>query len=112
MEVLLLTYDIVRRVPAHTIQQEHQFGSATITEWAKLCREVMLDYVLGSPQKIGGPNNTVEIDDSKFGLHKYSRGHKVKWQWVFGSVDLDSGETFLVPVTDRTADTLMAVISD
>jgi len=40
MEVLLLTY-IVRRVPAHTVQQEHQFGSATITDWAKLCREVM-----------------------------------------------------------------------
>jgi hypothetical protein len=59
MEVLLLTYDIVRGVPAHTIQQEHQFGSATITEWAKLSREVMLDYVLGSSQKIGGPNNTV-----------------------------------------------------
>jgi len=31
---------------------------------------------------------------------------------VFGSVDLDSGETFLVPVTDRTADTLMAVLRD
>jgi hypothetical protein len=42
MEVLLLTYDIVRRVPAHTIHQEDQFGSPTITERAKLCREVML----------------------------------------------------------------------
>jgi hypothetical protein len=42
MAVLLRTYDIVRRVPAHAIQQEHQFGSATITEWVKLCTEVML----------------------------------------------------------------------
>jgi len=40
MEVLLLTY-IVRRVLAHTMQQQHQFGSATITDWAKLCREAM-----------------------------------------------------------------------
>ena len=46
MEVLLLTYDAVRRVPVHTIQQERQFVFATITEWTKLCREVMLDYVL------------------------------------------------------------------
>jgi len=40
MEVLLFTYDIVRRVPAHTIQQEHHFETATITDFAKLCREV------------------------------------------------------------------------
>ena len=112
MEVLLLTYDIVRRVPVHTIQQEHQFGSATITEWAKLYREVMLDYVLGSSRKIDGPNNTVEIDERKFGLRKYNRGHKMKGQWVFSSVELESGKTFLVPVMDRTADTLMAVVSD
>jgi hypothetical protein len=111
MEVLLLMYDIIRRFPAHTLQQEHEFGSATITEWAKLCRDVILDYVLGSSQKIGGPNKTIEIDDSKFGLRKYNRGHKVKGQWVFGSVEHEAGKTFLVPVTDRTADTLMSVIS-
>ena len=62
MEVLLLTYDIVRRVPAHTTKQENQFVSATITEWTKLCREVMLDYLLGSSQEI------------------------VKGPWAFGSV--------------------------
>jgi hypothetical protein len=26
----------------------------------------MLDYVLGSSQKIGGPNKTIEIDESNF----------------------------------------------
>jgi hypothetical protein len=92
MEVMLLTYDIIRRVPAHTIQQEHQFGSSTITEWAKLCREVMLDYVLGSSQKIGGPNKTVEIDENKFGRRKYNRGHKVKGQLVFGGIERESGK--------------------
>jgi len=66
----------------------------------------------GSCQKIGGPNKTVEIDESKFGWRKYNRGHRVKEQWVFGSVEFESGKTFLVPVTDTTADTLMAVISD
>jgi len=72
----------------------------------------MLEYVLGSSPKIGGPNKTVEIDESKFGRRKYNRGHKVKGQWVFGGVERESGKTFLVPVPDRTADTLMAVISD
>jgi transposase-like protein len=31
---------------------------------------------------------------------------------VFGGVERESGETFLVPVPDRTADTLMTVIHD
>jgi hypothetical protein len=30
--------------------------------------------------------------------------------WVFGGVERESGATFLVPVPDRTADTLMAII--
>jgi hypothetical protein len=77
MEVLFLMYDIVRRVSAHIIQQEHQFGSAAITDWAKLYREVILNYVLGSSQTIGGPNKTVEIDDRKIGRCKYNGGHKI-----------------------------------
>jgi hypothetical protein len=72
----------------------------------------MLEYVLRSSQKIGGPNKTVEIDDSKFGWSKINRGHKMKGQWVFGGVERESGKTFLVPVPDTIADTLMAVISD
>jgi transposase-like protein len=63
-------------------------------------------------EKIGGPNKTVEIDESKFGKRKYGRGHPLKGQWVFDGVERESGKAFLVPFPDRTADTLMAVISD
>ena len=48
MEVLLLTYYMVRRVPAYTIQQEHQFDSAVLSDWLNLCRDATLDYVLGN----------------------------------------------------------------
>jgi hypothetical protein len=67
--------------------------------------------MFGCSEKIGGRNKTVEIEKSKFGRRKYHRGHAVKGECVFGGVKLDSGKTFLVPVPDRTADTLMAVIS-
>jgi transposase-like protein len=70
----------------------------------------MLVYMESCSEKIGGPNKTVEIDESKFGKRKYGRGHPVKGQWVFGGVERESGKTFLVPVPDRTADTLMTII--
>ena len=111
-EILLLTYDIVRREPAHHITDEYGFSSRTIADWGMFCRETMLIFMEGCSEKIGGPNKTVEIDESKFGRRKYHRGHPVKGQWVFGGVERESGRTFLVPVPDRTADTLVTIIRD
>jgi transposase-like protein len=68
--------------------------------------------VLGSSQKIGGLKKNVDIDESKVGRRKYNRGHAMKRQWVFGGVEREPGRTFLVPVLDGTAETLMAVIYD
>jgi transposase-like protein len=76
------------------------------------CRETMLVFLEGCSVQIGGPNKTVEFDESKFGRRKYQKRHPVKGQWVFGGVERESGETFLVPVKDRTANTLMAIIHD
>jgi len=67
MEVNFLTYNNVRRANSHTVQQESQFGSATISNWAKFCRETMFNYVQGGSQKIVGLNKTVEIDASSVG---------------------------------------------
>jgi transposase-like protein len=109
-EVLYLTYDILRREPAKHIQDEHHFNDHTIAEWGMFCRETLLVYLEGSSEKIGGPNKTVEIDESKFGRRKYHKGHPVYDQWVFGGVERGAGRTFLVPVRDRPVDTLMNVI--
>jgi transposase-like protein len=76
------------------------------------CKETMLVFLEGCSEKLGGPNQTVEIDESKFGRGKYHRGHSVQGQWVFGDVDRVSERLFLVPVPDRTADTLAAIIRD
>ena len=41
--------------------------------------------------KIGGPNKTVEIDESKFGWRMYCTGHPVQGQWVYGAVESPAG---------------------
>jgi hypothetical protein len=58
----------------------------------------MLEYVLGCSQKNGGPNKTVEIDDTKFCRRKYNWSHTVKGQSVYGGVKREFGKTILFPV--------------
>ena len=72
----------------------------------------MLVFMAGCSEKLGGPNKIVEVDESNICRRKYHRGHPVKGQWVFGGVQRESGRTCLVPVRDRTADTLVAIIRD
>ena len=77
-EVLFLTYEIVHNVPAKRILHEYGHGSATVTDWRQFVREAMAVYLQDNSQKIGGPDKTVDIDDSKFGKRKYHRGHRVQ----------------------------------
>jgi len=80
-------------------------------DWGMFCREVMLVLMEGCSEKIGGPNKTVKIDESKFRRRNYQTPtDPIKCQWVFGGVERGSGRTFLDPVPDRTADTLTAII--
>jgi hypothetical protein len=108
MEVLLLTTSFI----AFLLTQSAKNTSSVLQPLLSGRNSVMLKYVLGSSQKIGGPNKTVEIDDSKFGRRKYNWGNKVKGQRVFSGVERKPGKPFLVPVPDRTADNSMAIISD
>jgi len=59
---------------------------------------------------IGGEGKVVEIDESKFGKRKYHRGHYVKGQWVFCGIERGTGQTFLVAMHERSAETLIGLI--
>ena len=59
---------------------------------------------------IGGKNIIIEVDESKLGK-KYNRGHKVEGVWVVGGIErTDERKAFIVPVQDRTKQTLLQVI--
>ena len=62
------------------------------------------------PQVIGDVGRIVEIDESAWTKQKYNRGRQVSNQWVFGGIDRDSRDCFVVMVDQRNADTLLPII--
>ena len=62
------------------------------------------------PKPIGGSNHVVEIDEAKFGKRKYNRGRLVEGQWVLGGICRETGDCFLIPVANRSEETLLPLI--
>lgn len=69
-----------------------------------------IDHLKRHGERIGGPGEIVEIDEAKFGKRKYNRGRNIEGQWILGGIERGSGRSFLVPVRDRTARTLIRLI--
>ncbi|XP_068233875.1 uncharacterized protein, partial [Palaemon carinicauda] len=89
---------------------ELKLNNHTIVDWCSFCREVLISWGLRHSRKIGGPGLTVEIDESKFGKRKYNVGRVIEGQWVFGGICRETRDLFFVPVQDRSAETLLAII--
>ena len=83
-----------------------------ITNWRNYVRDIYAEYFLRHPSQIGGPGHTVEIDESAFVRRKYNRGHQVNTQWVFGGIDVNTKDVFLVAVERRDAETLLPVLQE
>ena len=65
----------------------------------------------GKSSSIGGNSIEVEIDESKFGKHKYHRGHRVEGQWIFGGRQkYNKHKIFMILVHNRKESTLIPII--
>eukprot|EP00731_Ephydatia_muelleri_P019402 Em0012g227a len=65
----------------YVIQDELQFqlgieGEHTIVDWKNFCRDICLEYFIRNPVVIGGPGQTVEIDECLLVRRKYNVGHQ------------------------------------
>ena len=90
-----------------------ELSNETVNDWLTYLREIQLEALVRSSQnKIGGPNCTVEVDESKFGKRKYNRGRVVEGQWVVGGICRETGEIFvaLCPDNKRDSATLISII--
>ena len=87
------------------------FSDKTVTSYFKYFCELVADLLAVQDFRIGGDGIEVQIDESKFGCRKYHRGHLVEELWIFGGVEkTQKRKVFLMPVTDKCEETLLAYI--
>ena len=83
----------------------------TITGYMNIIRAAMSYSNEANNLVIGGPGVIVEIDEAKFGKSKYNVGRVIEGQWILGGLERDHpSKTFLIPVPDRSHDTLKTCI--
>lgn len=96
-----------------TIQNDLKIAPTTVNDWCNFVREVYIDWAINlNNNKIGGFGKIVEIDKTKCGKRKYNKGRILERQWIFGGIERDTKHFFLVPVEDRTEDTLIKIIKE
>jgi transposase-like protein len=88
-------------------------STRTITDYLGHYRQLVCGALEADDCMIGGEGVVVELDESKFGKRKCNRGHHVDGAWVIGGVERgEARRMFVQVVEDRSAETLLRVISE
>lgn len=95
---------------------ECEVDITTACEYFTFCREVCYVVVTSDFKPIGGPGHIIEIDESHLYTRKYNKGRLLKNEkssvWIFGGIDRDTKESFIVRVQQRNAETLIPLIKN
>jgi transposase-like protein len=87
-------------------------SSTTISNFKKKIRLIAEHHFFTNPVRLGGPNVVVQIDESLVVRRKYEVGRVVSQQWILGLCVPRTREICVIPVPNRTTETLLALISE
>jgi len=68
---------------SNLIIMELGLSDHTVVDWSSFCREVCVYWLEKCSAVLGGPGVVVEIDEAKFGKHKFNTGRLIDGTWVF-----------------------------
>ncbi len=112
-KILLICYFWSKNYTIKQVVDELEISKRVAIDWYRFCRNIICYHFENeevSNQKIGGPDQVVEIDESVFSKRKYHRGRVVKETWVFGGINRNNKEEMFVEIVpDRTKETLLEV---
>jgi transposase-like protein len=111
-KIMQIAYHWLLKTPNASIIAATSCDSHTITSFIGYFRQLVGESLDDEDSIIGGNNVIVEIDESKLGKRKYHRGHRVDGLWVLGGIErTPNKKVFLLEVPNRSAETLLSVIT-
>lgn len=110
--IMYLGYLWLTKTPPQAASTHTNVSRQTVADFFGYFRQLISGDPVLEENVIGGDGVIVELDECKLGKRKYNRGHRVEGVWIFGGVERTvEKRTFFVAVQDRTADTLLGLIS-
>lgn len=92
---------------------EYGISESTVTDWYQKFRNMATFFYFAEiNNKIGGPDITIEIDESLLVKNKYRKGRKLSGQrWVFAGIErMNKAHFFIELVENRSRESLISVI--
>jgi transposase-like protein len=111
-KIMLMGYLWCNKSPSSAITAMTGHSNQTVAVFQNHFRQLVSGRVQTEDMMIGGCGIIVEIDESKLGMLKFKRGHRVEGVWVLGGVErTPERRVFMVPVERRDAGTLLDAIN-
>ncbi|KAK9296905.1 hypothetical protein QLX08_009215 [Tetragonisca angustula] len=90
------------------LQNELEISSTMVIDWTSFCRELCILWAEKHSVPIGDENEIVKVDEAK--IRKFNKARLVTGYWIFGGIKRSSKRIFIIPIPDRSSETLLEVI--
>ena len=113
--VLFLLYEWCEDTPTIKTAKEYSCNQSTVSRWYSKFQEFAVNaYETFETEKIGGPNQIVQINETCILKRKSHQGRILRYQkWIFGGVELENNNKFFFKIVEnRSSNILLNLINE